>query len=145
MFGFFKKKKQIDDIESVEYHLQMMGYDLLPYGAGVAQIELTSGYNAVETASHIAFTSLARDVKATGDDIMALAAFMPHAKALLELLKGYKDKKLMNPTQWDNDARAIYHIVTVDEHQLEWIEKVLNDPIVGKEPLARSRIEYGVE
>lgn len=145
MFGFLKKKKPKNDIDSVAYHLQMMGYDLLPYGAGVAQAELSSGYNAVETASHIAFTTMARDVKEAGDDIMALAAFMPHGKALLELLKEYKDKKLMNPTQWENDARAIYHIVTVDEHQLEWIEKILSDPIAGKERLAKSRIDYGFE
>ena len=145
MFGILKKKKPKNDLDSVEYHLQMMGYDLLPYGAGVAQAELSSGYNAVETASHIAFTTMAWDVKEAGDDIMALVAFVPHGKALLELLKEYKDKKLMNPTQWDNDARAIYHIVTVDEHQLEWIEKILSDPIAGKERLAKSRIEYEIE
>lgn len=142
MFGFLKKKKPKDNLESVIYHLQMMGYDLLPYGAGVAQAELSSGYNAVETASHIALTTMALDIKESGDDIIALAAFIPHAKALLELLKKYKEKKLMNPTQWDNDARAIYHIATVDENQLEWIEKVLSDPIAGKERLAKSRIDY---
>ena len=142
MFGFLKKKKPANDLDNVTYHLQMMGYDLLPYGVSVAQVELSSGYNAIETASHIAFTTMALDVKEIGDDVMALAAFMPHAKALLELLKEYKDKKLMNPTQWDNDARAIYHIVTVDEHQLEWIDKILSDPIAGKARLAKSRIDY---
>jgi hypothetical protein len=145
MFGFLKKKKPKNDLDAVAYHLQIMGYDLLPYGAGVAQAELSSGYNAVETASHIAFTTLALDVKEAGDDIMALAAFMPHGKALLELLKEYKDKKLMNPTQWDNDARAVYHIISVDENQLEWIDKILSDPIAGKERLAKSRIDYGFE
>ena len=145
MFGFLKNNKPKNDLDAVEYHLQKMGYDLLPYGAGVAQAELLSGYNAVETASHIAFTTLARDVEKVGDDILALASFIPHGKALLELLKEYKDKKLMNPTQWDNDARAIYHVITVNEHQLEWIDKILSDPIAGKERLATSRINYGFE
>jgi hypothetical protein len=146
MFGLFKKKKKPDsELDSVSYHLQMMGYDLLPYGAAVALAEMGSGYNSVETASHIAFTTMALDVKEAGDDIMALAAFMPHAKALLGILKEYKDKKQMNPSQWENDARAVFHIATVDENQLEWIEKILSDPIAGKERLATSRIDYGFE
>ena len=152
MFGFLKSKKPKDDLDSVAHYLQMMGYDLLPYGAGVAQTELASGYNAVEAASHIAFTTMARDIKEAGHDIIALSSFVlrpssfvPHAMALLDLLKKYKDKKLMNPTQWTNDTRAIYHIVTVDENQLEWIDKILDDPLAGKERLAKSRIDYGIE
>ncbi len=146
MFSFFKKKKEEENnLDAVAYHLNLMGYNLLPYGAAVAQAELTSGYNAVETASHIAFTTLALDVKEAGDDIMALAAFLPHGQALLELLKQYKDQKLMNPTQWENDARAIFHIINVDEHQLEWIENILSDPIASKERLANSQVGYGFE
>lgn len=88
---------------------------------------------------------MALDVKNTGDDALALTAFIPHAKALLEILKNYKDKKMMNPTQWENDARAVFHLATVDENQLEWISKILSDPIAGKERLATSRIDYGFE
>lgn len=143
MFGLFKKKKQtVNDLNAVEEHLEIMGYDLLPYGFAVAQAEMVSGYNAVETASHIAFTTMALDVKEARDNILSLMAFLPHGQGLLEVLKEYKDKQMMNPTQWANDARAIQHIITVDEHQAEWIENILSDPIAGKERLAKSRIKY---
>ncbi len=88
---------------------------------------------------------MALDVKQAGDNIMALMAFIPHAKALLEILKEYKDKNMMNLTLWENDARAVYYIITVDENQIEWIEKILSDPIAGKERLATSRIDYGFD
>jgi hypothetical protein len=129
-------------IGAVEVHLNNMGYDLTPYGAGVALLELESGYNAVETASHISLTTLALDVKDAGTNIEKLMRFMPHAMALLEVLKSYKDKGMMHPTQWQNDTNAIWRVSTVDEHQEEWIEKVLSDPIAGKERLATSRVDY---
>jgi hypothetical protein len=147
MFGFFKrrKKRSIDSdnpIHRVETHLQVMGYDLTPYGAGVALLELESGYNEVETASHIAHTTLALDVKEAGTDILKLAGFLPHGMALLEVLKDYKDHGLMNPTQWQNDSTAVFRIVNVDQHQEEWIAKILSDPVAGKQRLATSRIKY---
>ena len=119
-----------------------MGYDLTPYGAGVALLELESGYNAVETASHLSLTTLALDVREAGSDVGKLTRFLPHAMALLEVLKSYKDKGMMNPTQWQNDANAIYRVSTVDERQEEWIEKVLSDPIAGKERVATNRIGH---
>lgn len=126
----------------MELHLRQMGYDLLPYGFAVAQLELESGYNAVETASHIAHTTIALDVKEAGEDIMELMAFVPHGMALLEVLKKHKDKGQMNPTQWANDAQAVFQVIQVDENQIEWIDKILSDPIAGKERLAVSRINY---
>ena len=129
-------------IADIEVHLRNMEYDLTPYGAGVALLELESGYNAVETASHISLTTLALDVREAGTDIEKLMRFVPHAMTLLEILKSYKEKGMMNPTQWQNDANAIARVSTVDEHQEEWIEKVLSDPIAGKERLATSRVDY---
>lgn len=140
MFGFFKKKPSVNSIEEVSIHLAHMGYSLLPYGVGVAQLELMSGYNAIETASHIALTTLALDVRNAGNDIVALTAFVPHGMALLEVLKNFKDNGKINPTQWANDANAIFHIVHVDQNQEEWIKKILSDPIAGKERLAISNI-----
>ncbi len=40
MFGFLKKKTPKNGLDAIAYPLQRMGYDLLPYGAGVAQTEL---------------------------------------------------------------------------------------------------------
>ncbi|EEW08870.1 hypothetical protein VMD_36370 [Vibrio mimicus VM573] len=121
-----------------------MGYDILPYGVVVAKAELASGYRPAEVASHIAFTTMARDIHEAGDDFLKINAIYPHGMALLEVLKSCKDDKLMNPTQWENDATAVYRIITIDDQQLEWIGNILNDPIAGKERLASSRIEYQV-
>lgn len=139
-----EETQQVDDnpIAGVEIHLKSMGYDLTPYGAGVALLELESGYNAVETASHISLTSLAFDVRKAGTDIERLMHFASHSMAILDVLKVYQDKRMMNPTQWQHDTNAIRRVSTVDEHQEEWIEKILSDPIAGKERLATSRVDY---
>lgn len=145
MFNIFKKKKRDPfSLESVKTHLQVMGYDLLPYGVAVAWLELRSGYNDVETASHIALTTMALDIKRAENAIIFLA-FWPHARALLEVLKKYKDNGQMHPTQWQNDSAAILHIVYVDKNQSQWIDDILSDPIAGKERLANSRVDYNVD
>jgi len=131
----------VNPIDPVAAHLQAMGYDLTPYGATVALLEVESGYNAVEAASHIALTTMALDVREAGDDIERLLGFVPHGRALLEVLTEYKDQEAMHPTQWQNDANALVRVITVDEHQEEWIKKILSDPVAGKERLANSRIQ----
>lgn len=128
-------------IGAVEVHLKKMGYELTPYGVGLALIELKSGYNAVETASHISLTTLARDLREAGTNIKKLASLLPQTMHLLAVLKEYKDQGMMHPTQWQNDATAIWHVSAVDEHQEEWIDRILSDPIAGKERLATSRID----
>lgn len=143
MFGIFKKKNNISNpLEEVEAHLKIMGYNLLPYGAAVALADIKNGYNSVEAASLIAVTTMALDIKEAGDDILSLMAFLPHGLALLKVLKKYKENNQMHPTQWQNDSAAVWHIVNVDEKQLEWVDKILSDPVAGKERLAVSRIDY---
>jgi hypothetical protein len=127
-------------ISRVAEHLRIMGYDLTPYGAGVALLEIESGYSEAETASHIAHTTLALDVKEAGTDIEKLLGFLPHGMALLEVLKDYKDRGMMRESQWQNDSTAVFRVITVDEHQEEWIAKILSDPIAGKQRLATSRV-----
>lgn len=142
MFNFFKKKKTGLDI--VFHNLTIMGYDILPYGIAVAKAELASGYSPAEVASHLAFTTMARDIHEAGDDFLKITAIYPHGMALLDVLKNCKDNNLMNPAQWENDSTAVYRIITIDDQQLEWIGNILNDPIAGKKRLATSRIEYQV-
>lgn len=134
--------QDIGPLDAVAAHLQIMGYDLTPYGAGVALLEIESGYNSVEVASHIALTTLALDIKEAGNNIITLIFYVPHARALLRVLKDYMNKGMMHPTQWQNDANVILRISTVDAHQEEWIETVLSDPVTGKARLANSRIDY---
>ena len=138
----FKKQDLENTLGAVELHLKNMGYDLLPYGAAVALLELESGYNAVETASHIAHTTLALDVQEAGEDVVKLMSFAPHGMALLEVIKNHKDEGNMHPTQWAVDAKAVFHVIQIDENQVEWIEKILSDPIAGQYRLAISRITY---
>lgn len=140
MFGFLRKNNAAGKTDEVERHLEVMGYDLLPYGAAVAMADLSSGYNAVETASHLAFTTMARDIRKSGEGALALMAFQRHGAALLDVLKEYKDRGMMNPTQWQNDSRAIIGITTVNGEQSQWLDTVLSDPVAGKERLAKSRL-----
>jgi hypothetical protein len=46
----------------------------------------------------------------------------------------------MQPALWENDARAIVGIITVDEQQEAWLSRVLSDPVAAEDRLARSRI-----
>jgi hypothetical protein len=120
-------------------HLRIMGYDPTPYGVGVALLSLQSAYNRVEIASHLAHVTLARDLREAGNDIEKLNHYFLHGMALLDVLKQYKDAKAMHPTQWQNDARAIVGIITIDSEQEAWLAKVLSDPVAGKERVATSR------
>jgi hypothetical protein len=146
MLGLFRRKKRErlegNPIDRVAVHLDAMGYRLTPYGAAVALLGVESGYNEVETASHIALTTMARDIKEAGTNILKLISFVPHGQAILELLKEYNDRGMMHPTQWQNDSNAFFRIAMVDEHQEEWLDKILSDPIAGKERLANRRIKY---
>ncbi len=142
MFGFFKKNVSKNPIELVATHLRIMGYDFTAYGAGVALLEYESGYNEVETASHIALTTMALDIREAGDDIVQLTRFVPHAMALLDVLNSYKNKSMINPRQCQSDVATLVGICTVDSEQENWIERVLSDPIAGKQRLATSRLNY---
>ena len=133
-------------IAEVATHLRRMGYDLTPLGAGVAAAGMMSGYNSVETASHIALATLALDAKEAGEDIGKLMEIFTVAMTHhLAVLKEYKDKGMMNPDLWKNDANAVARVSTVDEHQEEWIEKVLSDEMAGKGRLAERRASAAVE
>ena len=50
LFGLFKKKRDGGggELQGISTHLNVMGYDLTPYGTGVAQLGLMNGYNQVE-------------------------------------------------------------------------------------------------
>ena len=149
MFGFLKRKLRAGAQEAepdksnifsdISPFLNEMGYELTPYGMGVVFLELNSGYSLAETASHIALSTLARDVKEAGDDVQKLMMFVPHAISILEIIKGYRDQGIMHPTQWQNDANAIWHVGNIDEHQLEWVERILSDEVIGKERVANRR------
>jgi hypothetical protein len=123
-------------------HLKIMGYDLTGYGAAVALLGVQSGYSPVETASHIALTTMALDIKSARRDFERFIRINSHAMALQKVLKEYRDKKMMRDSLWQNDAKAVYHIATIDGQQDEWIDKILSDPIAGKDRLANSRITY---
>ncbi len=137
-----RKATNTNPIESVEMALRIMGYDLLPYGAGVALLELQSGYMPAEVASHLAHTTMARDVKERDGDVAAMLAVLPHAQQLLRILKEYKDSGAIRADQWKNDSAAVWGVVAIGPQQRSWIEQILSDPVAAKEPVARSRIDY---
>jgi hypothetical protein len=128
--------------QEVRKYLKIMGYDLSDYGIAVALLEVESGYSEVEAAAHLAYTTMALDIRESGNNIVRLMSFVPHATELMKLLSHYKDEGLMRSEQCQNDVNAIFGIVTVGPDQVDWLEQVLKDPIAGKERVALSRIDY---
>ena len=63
VFLFIAKKQKsndmhvstTDDLTFVEHALNVSGYKLTPYGAGVSLMSLSNGFSKEETFSHIAF------------------------------------------------------------------------------------------
>lgn len=135
-------KSTSGDLTRVEDSLKQLGYDITPYGVGVALLSLESGYNNVETASHLALATLARDAKEAGHDIVKLIALVPHARAMVDILSKCKEAGLMREELFKNDARAMLKVVIVDKDQPVWIERVLSDQIVSQDRVAFSRINY---
>lgn len=145
LFTWFRSDKGgagVTTIELVKDALRIMGYDLLPYGAGVALLELQSGYLPVEVASHLAHTTLARDMKERDGDVVGMLAALPHAQQLLRILKEYKDSGAIREAQWKNDSAAVWGVVAIGPAQKSWIDQILSDPVAAKQPVARSRIDY---
>jgi len=68
-------------------------------------------------------------------------SFSSHVRALLDLLKKYKDENKMSEDVWKNNSKAIFKIFYLDENTKSWIEKILtsDDSIKGLR-LANSRI-----
>ena len=132
------EKKSISEVADV---LKQLGYKLTKHGTGVALLELQSGYSVIDTASHIALTTMARDISEAGNNIEKLIKFVPHASAIIEILEEWKNQCLMSEMQFQNDGKAFLGIVLIDAQQENWINKVLADPIAGRERLANSRIK----
>ena len=151
MFGFRKRQlksnsqkvgvDKSDFLNQISAYLDDMGYEITVYGMAVALLELESGYSAAEAASHIVLSTLARDVKEAGYDFETLAMFYPHAISILKIIQNYREQGIMHPTQWQNDANAIWRVINIDEHQLEWVERILSDDVIGKKRVANRRIQ----
>lgn len=129
-----------DILKIVEKYLNKMGYDLLPYGAEVALMELESGYSPAEAASHIALTTMALDFKQAEDNFDKLITLTAHSMEILKILKILKDTGQMHPAQWKNDTNALWQVAQIDKDQIDWVNKILDDPISGKERLANSKV-----
>lgn len=137
-----KPGEAVSDITQVQERLEELGYDITPYGASVALMSVESGYSHAETASHLALATLARDAKEAENDIMKTIQLLGHAREMLPILVQYQDRGLMRQELYQNDGRAMIGVAMMDEEQRSWIERVLSDPVVSKERVARSRINY---
>lgn len=135
-------KSSPDELKQVEVNLKQLGYDPTFYGLGVAQLSLESGYSPAETASHLALVTLAMDANEAGNDIERLIALVPHARAMIDVLTELKNADLIREDIFKNDGRAILGVVIVEKDQPAWVERVLSDPVIAKERVATSRINY---
>lgn len=141
VWPFSKKQKDpkqfsIADVEKLTSHL---GLDLTRYGAGVALLSLESDYSPAETASQLALATIAHDMKEQ-PDVEKVMEISVRGYAVLECLKKFKDNGLMRESIWANDATAIAKIINPSPETEEWIDRVLSDPVVGRERVAVSRV-----
>ena len=113
-----------------------------PYGTEVALVEIKSGHNEVETASRIAFTTLALDIHDAGDNAAKIMKYWQHAIGLLHLLKAYKDKGMITNEQWKSNSTIVHRISTMDPEQEKWLALVLSHPVLGIARLATSTFDY---
>lgn len=131
----------LDELSEV---MRKLGYNLSPYGAGVALASHLSGYSLVETASFLALSTLARDAREAGHDISKYFALVAHAKAIIDLLSTLRGKELIREEIFQNDARAMLKVTVPSPEQAEWIHRVLSDPLTSQERVAESRLDYSV-
>lgn len=133
-----------DDIGTVEDMLFDLGFHLTQYGVGVATLNLQSGYSDAETASHIALVTIARDIRELGPDVRALMAITGHVSGMLHVLKGYKDKGLIQEKLLQNDVLALIKIANPSPDSEQWINEILSDEVAAKERCANSIQNYGL-
>jgi hypothetical protein len=134
-------KSSSADLDNVEKILIQLGYDISPYGVGVALLGLESDYSAAETASHLALVTLAQDCSSTSD-ISILLALFTHSMAMIKILSEYRTAGQIRNELYDNDVTAMAKVAYVDEHQIGWIKKVLSDPLIQNDRVAKTRINY---
>lgn len=130
------------DLETAVAVCDQLGYTPTQYGVGVLLLSLTSGYSPVESASQIALATMATDIKDAGTDILRLMGFMPHTRAIIDILHEYTDRGLMRQSLSENDMRAYMGIAVVRAGQQEWIARVLSDEVLSNERLATSKVDY---
>jgi hypothetical protein len=73
----------VSDITQVQEVLKELGYDMTPYGAGVALVSAGSGYSHAETASYLALATLALDAKEGENDVIKTMQLLSHARAMV--------------------------------------------------------------
>ena len=140
-----RKKKPDErnaDLKSVEDFLDQLGYEMTEYGVGLALLSIESNYTSAEIASHMALATLAWDSRRANNDIVKSIGLAAHARALIDLLEKYKENGLMREELFRNDARAMLKVAIPSPEQSEWIDKVLSDPMLAKDRVATSRIDY---
>ncbi|MBY5329565.1 hypothetical protein [Rhizobium leguminosarum] len=121
---------------------KQLGYETTQYGVGVCLLSIYSGYTPFEAASQIALGTLARDVREAGTNMLKLMAFLPHARAMIDVIHEYADRGLLRNSLSENDINAMMRVVTVAPEQNAWIDRVLSDPIIAQERMAMSMVDY---
>jgi hypothetical protein len=136
------EQQKSDGLELAVEVCKQLGYETTPYGVGVCLLSIESGYTPFEAASQIALGTLARDVRATGTNMLRLMAFLPHARAMIDIIHDYTDRGLLRNSLSENDINAMMRVVTVAPEQNAWIDRVLSDPIIAQERMANSIVDY---
>lgn len=137
MFKFLKKSAPpTTPMESVKQTLREMEYELAEDGIAAAQVKLDSGMEPVEIAAWLAVISMAYQLKHAGAAATGVLRFRPQAADLLEKVTTLKEDGHLETARWQELHDAIIGISSINEHQAQWIDKVLSDPLAQSGPLA---------
>lgn len=138
IWPFSQKRTQpttSDLIFEVKKLVEQFGYELTPYGIGVALLSIERGYSAAETASHVILVTIARDAKSVYQtpNTEATTSLNQFGRFALETMNVLKDAGHIRSNVWKNDTTAIEKIMSPSPETSNWIEKVLSNPLVAKE------------
>lgn len=119
-----------DELSNIAELLDFLGFTIAPDGVGLALTGLFSGYKPAEMASYIILCTLALDVKEAEDRLDVLMNIFSHGITVIEALRTLRDKGHIRNDIYDNDTNAIIGVIKIESEQLNWVERVLSDPLL---------------
>ncbi len=130
--------------DSIKF-LEELGYRATPHGTGIILAQLMSECSPAEAALYVAINTLALDIVEFENDLDKLMGSGIHCLAILKLIKSYKERGLIRESEWENSARGLYHLMTIDKNQMKWCQNILSDPVVGDHRLAHRFVNFDPE
>ncbi|MFZ3584501.1 hypothetical protein ACOI1H_20405 [Loktanella sp. DJP18] len=140
MAGDEERDELFEEVVQLCSHL---GYDLTPSSERAADISLQSNYTKSETASLLVSAALAWDVREhfiQHFNVKKVSLLAQHGLEALKVLRSLAESGNIRRELWQNDARAIMVMTSMDHASAGMIERVLNDEVVSGNRVGVSRV-----